>query len=159
MVGMNQRFEHHAQLIKSLIERGDLGEIYHAKAYYRRRTVASKFGTWFCRKDMAGGGTMLDIGIHIIDLALYLMNNWETTTVLASVYTKFDNRGIGEGKWGKSERGKMIFDVDDFGTALIRFKNGATLQLDASWVLHQEASTRHNVELFGTEAGATIEPQ
>jgi predicted dehydrogenase len=158
MVGMNQRFGRHAQIVKALVEKGELGEIYHVKAYYRRRAGAPKFGTWFCRKDMSGGGAMMDIGVHVLDLALYLMDNWEPVTLLASVYTKFGNRKIGEGGWGKSERGKMIFDVDDFGTALLRFKNGATLQLDASWVLHQEAPTRHNVELFGTEAGATLEP-
>lgn len=158
MLGMNQRFEVEAQTIRALIERGELGEIYHAKAYWLRRTGAPKFGTWFCRKDMAGGGCMLDIGVHVLDLCLHLMGNWKPVTVLGAAYTKFGNRGIGEGGWGMSERGKHVFDVDDFATALVKFRNGATLQLDVSWVLHQERGGRHNVELYGTEGGAAVFP-
>ena len=159
MLGMNQRFEAGAQIIKALVEREELGEIYHAKAYWLRRAGAPKFGTWFCRKDMAGGGCMLDIGVHILDLCLHLMGNWKPVTVSGTAYTKFGNRGIGEGGWGMSEPGKHVFDVDDFATALVKFKNGASLQLDASWVLHQETSGRHNVELYGTEGGATVFPR
>jgi predicted dehydrogenase len=158
MLGMNQRFPKEAQTIRVIAGRGDLGDIYHAKAYWMRRTGTPKFGTWFCRKDMAGGGCMLDIGVHILDLCLYLMDNWQPVSVSGATYTKFGNRGLGEGGWGMSDRGKLVFDVDDFATALIKFRNGATLQLDASWALHQETRGQHNVELFGTEAGASVFP-
>ena len=157
MLGMNQRFSNNAQTVKALIKRGTLGEIYHAKAYWLRISGAPTFGTWFCRKDMAGGGAMLDIGVHVLDLAMHLMDNWEPVSVVGATYTKFGNRGLGEGGWGMSDSKKKIFDVDDFATALIKFKNGATLQLDASWALLREANA-HDVQLYGTEAGMSTFP-
>ncbi|MBN2301250.1 MAG: Gfo/Idh/MocA family oxidoreductase [Lentisphaerae bacterium] len=157
MLGMNIRFMENVQRVKALTEKGELGEIYHAKAYYLRQSGAPKFGTWFCNKKLSGGGCMLDIGVHMLDSCLYLMNNWQPVSVFGSTYTKFGNRGIGEGSWGMSDKGKQVFDVDDFATALIKFKNGATVQLDASWVLLCE-TPKTNIELFGTKGGAAAFP-
>lgn len=158
MLGMNWRFNHDVQVVRELVRRGDVGEVYHAKTYVLRRTGSPKFGTWFTRKDLAGGGALLDIGVHFLDGCLFVIDNFEPVTVLGSVYTKFGNRGIGEGGWGKSDVGKHVFDVDDFGTALIKMKNGATVTLDASWVLHMEEPNRMNMEVFGTDGGAKVCP-
>ena len=158
MVGMNQRFSPESQIIKSLVDAGKLGEIYHAKACWRRRSGSPKFGTWFCHKEESGGGAMLDIGVHMLDLTMYLMNNFKPFSVFGSVYTKICNRGKGEGSWGKSDKIDPIFDVDDFATALIKFENGATISLDASWALHQPESDVCNVQLFGDEGGAVARP-
>lgn len=159
MLGMNQRYRQESQVVKTLVERGELGEIYHAKAYWYRRMGAPKFGTWFVNKSMSGGGCMLDIGVHYLDLALHLMDNWEPVSVSGQVYGKFGHRGIGEGGWGKSDASaKIKFDVEDFATALIKFKNRATLELNVSWVLHQEQGDRNNVELYGTDAGISLAP-
>ena len=159
MVGMNQRYSTDAQTLHKIVERGDLGDIYHTKAYWCRRTGSPKFGTWFVNKKLSGGGCLLDIGVHILDLGMYLSGLWKPVAVTGKVYTKFGNRGLGEGGWGKSDVKRNIkFDVDDFATALITYENGATLELNVSWVLHQETGGRHNVELFGTEAGATLKP-
>jgi predicted dehydrogenase len=78
-----------------IAQRGDLGEIYHAKAYWYRRTGSPKMGTWFVNKKLAGGGCMLDIGVHFLDLALYITDNWKPTCVSGQVYTKFGNRDEG----------------------------------------------------------------
>lgn len=158
MLGMNWRYTTDVQTIKVLADRGELGDIYHAKTCILRRSGCPRFGTWFCQKKMAGGGALLDIGVHFLDACLYLMANFNPVAVSGAVYTKFGNRGIGEGTWGMSDKGKQVFDVDDFATALIKFKNGATVQLDASWALHMENSGRMAIELFGTEAGASISP-
>jgi predicted dehydrogenase len=159
MVGMNQRYNDEAQKLRALIERGDLGDIYHTKAYWYRRAGSPKFGTWFVNKQMSGGGCLLDIGVHILDLGMYLSGSWRPVAVSGQTYSMFGHRGIGEGGWGKSTRDKKIkFDVDDFATALIKCHNGATLELNVSWVLHQEQADRHNVELYGTEAGASLFP-
>lgn len=154
-VGMNMRFREESQLVKMEIERGLLGEIYHGKAYWFRRSGIPKFGTWFCRKDMAGGGVLLDVGVHLLDLCLYLMDNFEPEAVFGSTYSKFGPRGLGEGTWGMSTPGEHIFDVEDFATALIKLKDGASMTLDVSWAIHQADVNRHNVEVFGTEAGIT----
>jgi len=158
MVGMNQRFTADSQKIKALVEQGVLGDIYHAKATWMRRTGIPKLGTWFGNREVAGGGCLYDIGVHMLDLCLYTINNFEPVSVTGSTYTKFGNRGLGEGGWGLSDRVEAPFDVDDFATALIRFANGATVSLDTAWACHQAARSRENVEIFGTEGGASLRP-
>jgi len=159
MVGMNQRFRQDSQTLRAIIARGDLGEIYHVKSYWYRRTGSPKFGTWFVNKKLSGGGCLLDIGVHFLDLGLFLMDNWNPVSVTGRVYSKFGPRGIGEGGWGKSDRDKKLkFDVEDFATGLIKFRNGATLELNVSWILHQEQWDRNNEELYGTKAGAILAP-
>ena len=157
-VGMNQRFNESAQTIKAIVERGELGEIYHAETYWCRRTGAPKFGTWFNDKSKSGGGTLLDIGVHALDLCLYLIGNFEPERVSGAAYTKFGNRGIGEGGWGRSDVGEQVFDVDDFATALIKLEGGATVILKTSWVRHQADISQMDLEIFGTEAGAHVYP-
>jgi predicted dehydrogenase len=157
-VGMNQRFAAESQKIKQLVEDGVLGEIYHAKAIWRRRSGIPKLGTWFGSMAVAGGGSLYDIGVHMLDLCLYTINNFEPVSVVGAAYTKFGNRGLGEGGWGLSDRSDVTFDVDDFASAFIRFKNGATVTLDTTWACHQAAGNIENVEIFGTEGGATLRP-
>ncbi len=157
-VGMNHRFTADSQKIKQLIVDGVLGDIYHAKASWMRRSGIPKLGTWFVSKEMAGGGSLYDIGVHMLDLCLYLINNFEPVSVVGATYTKFGNRGLGEGGWGLSERSNIPFDVDDFASAFIRFANGATVTLDSSWACHRAEASTENVEIFGTEAGAALRP-
>ena len=99
-VGMNQRFSADSQKIKQLVEQGVLGEIYHAKAYWRRRAGIPKLGTWFVSQEVAGGGSLYDIGVHMLDLCLWTINNYKPVSVVGATYTKFGNRGLGEGGWG-----------------------------------------------------------
>jgi predicted dehydrogenase len=156
--GMNQRFTADSQKIKQLVEEGILGDIYHAKAYWFRRAGIPKLGTWFGNKEIAGGGSLYDIGVHMLDLCLHTINNFEPVSVVGATYTKFGNRGLGEGGWGMSDRSEAPFDVDDFASAFIRFANGATVTLDTSWAAHRAEGNKENVEIFGTEGGATLRP-
>ena len=153
-LGMNQRFERAPQVIKALVDRGDLGEIYHIKAYWMRRSGIPKLGTWFGNKALAGAGALYDIGVHYLDLALYLLGNFEPISVSGATYTKFGHLGLGEGGWGKSDKENILFDVDDFATGLIRFANGVTVSLDVSWACHAEEGNRADVQLYGTKGGA-----
>ncbi len=157
-LNMLQRLRPDSQRVRALVRRGDLGEVYHAKAFWFRRSGIPKLGTWFGRKSLAGGGALLDIGVHLLDLALFAMDNFEPVAVSGCTYTRFGHRGLGEGGWGLSERSETSFDVDDFATGLIRFANGASLTLDASWALHQSESDRQNVVIHGSEAGAGCFP-
>jgi predicted dehydrogenase len=157
-VGMNQRFRPESQRVAQLVRAGKLGHVYHAKAFWLRRAGIPKLGTWFSKKELAGGGALYDIGVHLLDLALFAMNRFEPISVSGQVYSTFGARGIGEGGWGLSERSHPDFDVDDGATAWLRFRDGATLTLDVSWAIHQREPDRMNVVLHGSEAGAGCYP-
>lgn len=157
-LGMNFRFQAVSQQLHALVKQGYFGEVYHAKTCWFRRSGIPKLGTWFGNKAMAGGGAIYDIGVHFLDLCLYIIDNFEPVAVTGVTYTKFGNRGLGEGSWGLSEREGSVFDVDDFASAFIRMKNGATITLDVTWACHAPESSHNNVQIFGTEAGATLNP-
>ena len=157
-LGMNMRYLPEAQKLRALAQDGYFGDIYHAKTCWFRRSGIPKLGTWFGNKALAGGGAINDIGVHFLDLCLFIMGNFEPVAVTGMTYTKFGNRGLGEGSWGLSERGDITFDVDDFASAFIRMKNGATVTLDVTWACHTPEPNRSDVQIYGTEAGATLHP-
>ncbi len=158
MLGMNQRFAEGPQRIKALMEKNYFGEVYAASAFWRRRSGIPRLGTWFGNKALSGGGCNLDIGVHMLDLTLYTLNNFHVESVSGAIFTKFGNRGLGEGGWGLSDRENMPFDVDDFSTAFLRLKGGQVINLNVSWAAHQKTGDTFNVEVFGTKAGATLYP-
>lgn len=157
-VGMNQRFLPDCQRLARLVRSGALGDVYHAQAFWFRRAGIPKLGSWFGSKALAGGGALYDIGVHLLDLALFLLDRFEPVSVSGHVYSTFGPRGLGEGGWGLSDRDQPAFDVDDSATAWLRFADGATLTLDVSWARHQGESDRMNVVLSGSEAGAACYP-
>ena len=159
MIGMNQRYRAESQKVRQAVEAGKLGDVYHGKAFWFRRSGIPRLGTWFGNKEIAGGGALLDIGVHLLDLCLFCMDSFEPEAVFGKTYSIFGKRGLGEGGWGKSDRNKDIkFDVDDFASAFIRFKNGSTVTLDVSWAAHAEQGNRNDVHLYGSEAGASLYP-
>lgn len=159
MVGQNQRFQPVRQALKRAVEAGKLGEVYHAEAFWLRRSGIPRIGSWFTQKRFAGGGCTYDIGVHMLDLCLHLIGDFDAAAVSGQAFTKFGNRGLGNGGWGKSEIDpKAPFDVDDFAVALIKMKSGRTVILRASWAAHMAQGSSDNVVLFGTEAGATVNP-
>jgi predicted dehydrogenase len=155
---MNWRFRAGCQVVRELARRGEIGDIYHAKSYVRLRSGIPKFGTWFCRKELAGAGALFDTGVHFLDLCLYLVGNFRPVAVTGATYTKFGNRGLGEGGWGHSDPEDSTFDVDDFATAIIKFDDGLSVGFDVSWVLHQDEAAKMNVDIFGTEGGLSTLP-
>lgn len=152
MMGMNQRFNRDTQILKAAISAGTIGDMYHAKAYWLRRNGTPRVGSWFSRKELSGGGPMIDLGVHLLDVCLYLMDNFEPVGVTAATYAELAPQ-LPEVK----EAG-AAHNVEDFATALIRMRNGATVQLEASWMLHQAERNRQDVELYGSRAGATLYP-
>jgi len=155
-LGMNFRFTPEVQKARHFVECGKLGEVYHAKAYWFRRSGIPRLGTWFGNRELAGGGCLYDIGVHMLDACLHIINNFEPVSVVGATYGKFGHRGLGEGGWGISDRAGLPFDVEDFASGFIRFANGATVTLDTTWACHQSAGNKHSIELFGTEAGLDV---
>lgn len=154
-VGFMTRFQSPAQALKRFIDAGEMGEIYFARAQAMRRRGIPGWGV-FTQKDKQGGGPLIDIGVHILDLTLWLMGHPEPVAVSGQTYAKFGHRAglVGLlGQWDPS-----IFSVEDFAAALVRFDNGATLVLESSFCANQEQRDVMNTELFGTEGGCSYNP-
>jgi len=147
MMHYNGRFSGEAFFLKNYIQRGGLGRIYFAKAGYTRRRGIPGLGTWFTQKAKAGGGALIDIGVHALDLALWMMGYPKAVEVLGGVYAEFGP--------ALATRSKP-FDVDDLGCGLVRFANGSTLFLEASWASNIGRDSFY-VQLLGTKGGAERE--
>lgn len=153
-VGYNSRFAPGNQLLKKYIEAGDLGEIYYARAQSLRRRGIPSWGV-FIDKSKQGGGPLIDIGVHILDLTLWMMGHPKPIAASGVTYTKFGTRGDIVGFMGQWDY--KNFTVEDFASALIRFDNGAAVVLESSFVANIPEDI-HNSTLLGTEGGATTNP-
>ena len=149
MMGFNNRFRGDTQLLKKCIENGDLGDIYYAKTGWLRRIGIPGLGGWFTTKETAGGGPLIDLGVHVLDLTLWLMGNPKPVYVLGSSYAKF-------GPQMAKEQGGT-YDVEDLATGMIKLENGATVMIEASWQSFVERERAYS-QLIGTEGGAELEP-
>ncbi|SFF93941.1 Predicted dehydrogenase [Planifilum fulgidum] len=157
MIGQNNRFHSEVLLLKELIEKGKLGQIYHAKTGWIRRNGIPGWGSWFTSMERAGGGPLIDIGVHMLDLTLWLMGFPKPLAVFGQTYGVFGPRKKGLSSYGSiDERG--VFDVEDLAVAMIRFEGGVTLTLDVSWAAYVERD-RVFVNLFGSEGGAAVDLQ
>jgi predicted dehydrogenase len=160
MVAKNFRFDRHTHTARLAIQRGDLGEIYHARGFSHRTSSIPRIGSWFTQKQLAGGGCMADTGSMLIDVLFHLLNDFDVVSVTAATHAKFGNRGRGEGNWGKSEVDpKRTFDVEDHCAALLRMKKGYTVTVETSWAGFHPGDTREEgIDLLGTEAGMSLFP-
>jgi predicted dehydrogenase len=154
-VGFMTRFLAPAQALKRFIDAGDMGDIYFARAQAMRRRGIPGWGV-FTQKDKQGGGPLIDIGVHILDLTLWLMGHPRPTHVSGQTYAKFGHRpgvlGL-MGQWDYTN-----FTVEDFAVGMVRFENGATLVLESAFVANQEQRSVFNADLFGTEGGCSYDP-
>ena len=151
-IGFHNRYRPEMRAGYEVVASGKLGELYYAKASMLRRSGIPGYGSWFTNKDLAGGGSMMDIGCHILDLALWWIGHPQPLTVSASTYAKFGPKAKGLGSWGMDHYpAGARYDVDDLATIFVRFEGGATLTLEASWAGHGTDGQR--LQVFGTEGG------
>lgn len=157
MIGFVRRFGADCRAVKELAENGRLGEIYYAKAQYLRRN--GNPGGWFGNKALSGGGPLIDLGVHSIDLVRYLMGKKKVVSVYGSTFKKLGARS--HIKTAKSYRAsgagdRDICDCEDLATAMIRFEDGAVLSVEVSFSLNIPSSD-NVVQLFGTKAGVRMD--
>jgi predicted dehydrogenase len=152
MMHFNQRFDKDSRYLKERIDAGDLGEIYHVKTGWIRRGVYASMswmmglpGAWFPNKAKSGGGALIDIGVHVLDLAMWLMGDVQPKVVFGTTFAKFASK--------LPKPSGMVFDVDDWASAYVKFDNGADLLLEASWGGFTSSESIYT-HLFGTEGGA-----
>ena len=160
MVAQSLRFDPQTHTARACVQRGELGEVYHARAWWRRWAGIPRIGSWFTQKAQSGGGCMIDLGVHVLDTCLHLMGEFEAVAVTAQTHAKFGPRGTGEMDWGKSEVSPTKpFDVEDYGVALIKLKSGRTVLLETSWAaFHPDDGRERGLDLLGTNGGLSLYP-
>ncbi|MBC1358131.1 Gfo/Idh/MocA family protein [Listeria booriae] len=150
----HHRFATDMTEVKRAYADGMLGEVYVTKAKALRRSGVPGWGS-FTNKALQGGGPLIDIGIHMLDAAMYVLDFPKVKKVTAKMFQKIGTKKS-EGTFGTWDPAK--YDVEDAVFAFIEFENGGLLELETSFVLQMKDKAVLNVEFFGDEAGATLFP-
>ena len=149
MTAQSVRFDGKSRALKAEIDTGTLGEVYHARAWYLRRAGVPT-GSGFILKQHSGGGPNIDIGVHVLDLTLWLMGNPRPVAVSGVARAELAHQEGAFSAWGRNPI-PPEFDVEEFSAAFVRFENGASLILEVSWLLHGQDEAQ--MWLYGTGAG------
>lgn len=151
--GFMYRYTSQAQILKRFIDAGELGNIYAGKITAMRRSGIPGWGV-FTNKELQGGGPLIDIGVHMLDLGLYLMGYPKPKQVMGVTYRELGTRP-GTSIWAPWDY--KNYSVEDMAMAMIQFENGATLHLETSFIVHTKEGEM-NVRLHGTEGGCSYSP-
>lgn len=154
MMSLSTRFDGNCQYLGSQTRKGAFGELYYARARSVRRSGIPAWNLGFIQ---AGGGALRDMGVHVLDAAWWMLGMPKPVTATGVSGAKFGPRGLGYWNWVRPPR-KVYkqYACDDYTGGFIRFANGAGLQIESFWASHQPGELQ--IELFGTEAGATLYP-
>lgn len=154
-IGYQNRFRPEVQALNKACKKDELGDIYFAKAHAIRRRAVPTWGV-FPDKSQQGGGPLIDIGTHALDITLWMMDNYKPVSVTGSVFNKLGNlpeatEGNMFGPWDPE-----TYEVEDSAFGYIKMDNGATIFLESSWALNVLESKEAATTLCGTKAGAQI---
>ncbi len=158
-ISFNHRRRGDVKALKKIIDAGLLGNIYYAKAGWLRREGIPGLGSWFTRRATAGGGPLMDIGVHMLDMALHLLGEPKVRAATAATYAEFGPRGKGASvatTMRKTGVAEGEFDVEDLSTAFLRLEGGGTLLLESSWAQWIPQDQCY-VTVYGSDGGASIE--
>ncbi|MDB5054353.1 MAG: oxidoreductase domain protein [Bacilli bacterium] len=158
LLGYVRRFDPCAQIAQQFIANGDLGQIYYAKASRIHRI--GNPGGWYANKEFSGGGPLIDIGGHSIDLAWYLMGRPIVQSISANTYNRLGTRhNIRNLSYYKAaDASNISSNVEDMANALIRFDNGASMSVEVSYSLHARQNSM-DLQLYGDKGGCEIDPE
>jgi len=145
MINFSFRFSPMSFALKQQVDAGVIGDIYFGRTVWHRRFGFPTFGSWFGQQALSGGGPLIDLGVHRLDLALWLMGYPEPTVVLGSTFNHLAQ--------AEKLKQQKPFDVEDLACGLIKFANGATLVLEASWASHTNEQEHMVTKLYGTKGG------
>lgn len=158
MIGFVRRFGQDCEILKDFVKGGTLGELYYTKVRYLRRNGCP--GGWFGNKELSGGGPLIDLGVHVIDLARYIMGNKKPVSVYGLTYDKIGKRtNIKKGTkaYVASTAGNEdIYNCEDMASALIRFEDGSAISAEASFSLNIEKDENY-LQFFGDKGGARLD--
>lgn len=152
-IGYQNRYREDSMYLKRTCEDNALGEVYYAKAHALRRRAVPTWGV-FLNEEEQGGGPLIDIGTHALDLTLWMMNNYEPELVVGSVFKKLGDQTETANAWGDWDPAE--YTVEDSAFGFIKMKNGATIVLESSWALNTLDVGEAQTSLCGTKAGADM---
>lgn len=160
MLGFVTRFADDARIAKDFIDNGYLGDVYYSKAVYVRRH--GNPGGWFSDKSKSGGGPLIDIGVHPLDLTRYLMGNPKPTSVYCVTANELHvDRANLKTRVNWYPKGadpkKDICDVESSAVAIVRYENGASTLLECSYNLHDGGEEKGGRTLYGTKGGINLD--
>jgi predicted dehydrogenase len=153
-IGYQNRFRSDSQYLKQICQDGDLGEVYYAKAHAIRRRAVPTWGV-FLDEEKQGGGPLIDIGTHALDLTLWMMDNYKPKAVLGTAFHKLSSQKNAANAWGSWDPDK--FTVEDSAFGMITMQNGATIVLESSWAINMLATGEAKTTLCGTGGGADMQ--
>ncbi|MGJ6186609.1 Gfo/Idh/MocA family protein [Listeria monocytogenes] len=153
-IGYQNRFRKDSDYLHQVCENGELGDIYYAKAKAIRRRAVPTWGV-FLDEEAQGGGPLIDIGTHALDLTLWMMDNYKPKYVVGNSYHKLAKKENAANAWGSWDPNK--FTVEDSAFGFITMENGATIVLEASWALNTLDVGEARTSLSGIEGGADME--
>ena len=147
MINFSYRFSDMSHALKHQVDAGLIGDIYYGRTVWHRRRSGIITGgkASFVTKEISGGGPLIDLGVHRLDLALWLMGYPEPVAVSGSAYDLLAKR-IAKDK-------KRPISVEDLACGIVKFKNGATLIVEASWALNIPEREHMVTTLCGTKGG------
>jgi len=151
-IGYQHRHKASAQYLKSIIGRGDLGDMYYAEALAVRRRGTPNWGV-FLNEYEQGGGPLIDIGTHSLDLTLYLLNNYKPRMVVGTTFKKLTNPDQAN-PWGPWDEKQHTMEDSAFG--FIVMENGATIILESSWALNTTLNREAVTSVCGTLGGGDM---
>ncbi len=150
-IGYQSRFRADSRYLKAACEAGELGDIYYARANAVRRRAVPTWGV-FLNEYEQGGGPLIDIGTHALDLTLWMMGNYEPKYAVGTVYHKLNKDKDTGNAWGDWDPAQ--FTVEDSAFGFVVMENGATINLSASWALNTLDVEEATTTLSGTKGGA-----
>lgn len=150
-IGYQNRHTPQALYVKQACDEGVLGDIYYANAIALRRRAVPTWGV-FLNEDEQGGGPLIDIGTHALDLTLWCMNNYRPKMVVGTKYRKLADQTQTANAWGDWD--PKEFTVEDSAFGFVVMENGATIILQSSWALNILDANEAAFRLCGTKAGA-----
>lgn len=153
-IGYQNRFRSDSEYLHAICEEGQLGDIYLGKAKAIRRRAVPTWGV-FLDEEAQGGGPLIDIGTHALDLTLWMMDNYKPKYVVGNIYHELSKKENSANAWGSWDPEK--FKVEDSAFAFITMENGASIILESSWALNTLDEGEAKTTLFGNKMGADME--
>lgn len=155
-VNMSNRPRPEVLFVRQLVAEGRLGKISYALGRIIRRNGIPGFGSWFTRRELAGGGALMDIGVHMLDMVMYALHFPKVTAVRGETQMVHGPQGRGLGGWGIDRVPGGTFDVDDLAAIHLRLADGGLITIEATWAFYGRNEER--VQITGSEMGIDFFP-